>query len=81
VPEIDKMVDIALATEGVVGAQLAGAGLGGCMMVLAHKDQAPALAGSLTEHYYQPYDKPVSIMLCKPISGSGVLLQNSGYSD
>jgi len=74
VPEIDKMVDTALATDGIVGAQLAGAGLGGCMMVLAHKDQVPALAGSLTEHYYQPYDKPAAIMLCKPISGSGVLL-------
>ncbi|MBA7476011.1 Galactokinase [subsurface metagenome] len=81
VPEIDKMVDISLATNGVVGAQLAGAGLGGCMMVLAHKDQAPALVESLTEHYYRPYDKPVSIMLCKPISGSGVLLKKSGYSD
>ncbi len=81
VPEIDKMVDIALATDGIVGAQLAGAGLGGCMMVLAHKDQVTALAGSLTDHYYRPYDKPVSIMLCKPISGSGVLLKNSGYSD
>jgi N-acetylgalactosamine kinase len=81
VPEIDKMVDTALATDGVVGAQLAGAGLGGCMMVLAHKDQAPALVESLTEHYYRLYDKPVSILLCKPISGSGVLLKNSGYSD
>lgn len=74
VPEIDKMVDTALATDGIAGAQLAGAGLGGCMMVLAHKDQVPALAESLTDHYYRPYDKPVSIMLCKPISGSGVLL-------
>lgn len=81
VAEIDKMVDIALATDGIAGAQLAGAGLGGCMMVLAHKDQVPSLAESLTDHYYRPYDKPVSIMLCKPISGSGVLLKKSGYSD
>lgn len=81
VPEIDKMVDITLATDGVVGAQLAGAGLGGCMMVLAHKDQAPALAESLTEHYFRPYNKPVSMMLCRPISGSGVLLKNLSYSD
>lgn len=32
------MVDIALATPGVLGAQLCGAGLGGCMMVLAQEE-------------------------------------------
>ena len=33
-PEIDRMVDIARLVPRVLGAQLAGAGLGGCMMVL-----------------------------------------------
>ena len=70
------MVDISLRTEGVVGAQLAGAGLGGCMMVLAHKNAIPGLIENLTEEYYSPYGKPPSILLCKPIAGSGVLLAN-----
>jgi N-acetylgalactosamine kinase len=38
IPEIDRMVDIANRTPGVAGAQLAGAGLGGCMMVLVKRD-------------------------------------------
>jgi N-acetylgalactosamine kinase len=76
VPEIDHMVDISLATEGIVGAQLAGAGLGGCMMVLAHHDAIPKLEQRLIEQYYRPYDKPPAILLCQPIAGSGVLLLN-----
>jgi N-acetylgalactosamine kinase len=76
VPEIDHMVDMARATDGVAGAQLAGAGLGGCMMVLARTDALERLAGNLREQYYAPHDIPPSIMICKPIAGSGVLLMN-----
>ena len=36
-PLIDEMVDFSLTLEGVVGAQLSGAGLGGCIMVLVEK--------------------------------------------
>jgi N-acetylgalactosamine kinase len=75
VPEIDHMVDIALATEGVVGAQLAGAGLGGCMMVLARTDALPRLQEALTAQYYQPYGKTPAVLIGKPIAGSGVLMQ------
>jgi N-acetylgalactosamine kinase len=76
VSEIDRMVDLALRTEGVVGAQLAGAGLGGCMMVLAHRDAVPALIDHLAREFYAPQDKPPAVLLCSPISGSGVLLAN-----
>jgi N-acetylgalactosamine kinase len=76
VPEIDHMVDVALATDGVSGAQLAGAGLGGCMMILAHGDALGHLERNLKEQYYTPYGIPPSIMVCKPIAGSGVLLMN-----
>jgi len=78
VPEIDHMVDIALATEGVVGAQLAGAGLGGCMMVLAHKRAVQDLEDNLAAGYYEPQSRPPSILRCEPIAGSGVLLMNGG---
>jgi galactokinase len=76
VPEIDRMIDISLRTEGVVGAQLAGAGLGGCMMVLAHKDATLRLVENLTEQYYRPSGKPSTVLLCTPIAGSSVLLMN-----
>ncbi len=67
------MVDIALETEGVAGAQLAGAGLGGCMMVLARREAIPALRRALVSRYYEPEGKPPSILVCRPIAGSGLL--------
>lgn len=49
-PELDRIVDLAQRQPGVAGAQLAGAGLGGCAMVLVHKPQTDALLKTLTTH-------------------------------
>jgi N-acetylgalactosamine kinase len=73
IAEIDRMVDISLGVDGVLGAQLAGAGLGGCMMLLVHEKAIPAVSSVLGERYYRPEGKPVSILHCRPISGSSVL--------
>ena len=77
-PEIDLMVDLAMTVPGVVGAQLAGAGLGGCMMVLAHQDAVEPLVERLTAGYYAPRGLTPSVSACTPIAGSGVLLNPRG---
>ncbi len=60
--DIDRMVDIACRVDGVAGAQIAGAGLGGCIMILAHKEAVPAVRRALTKQYYQPQKlKPILI--------------------
>jgi N-acetylgalactosamine kinase len=71
------MVDISSAVPGVAGAQLAGAGLGGCMMVLARVDAVDALRAELTAKYYQPAGRPPRILLCRPVAGAGILLKKS----
>lgn len=76
-PRIDRMVDISLRTPGVMGAQLAGAGLGGCMMVLASKTAIPDLVANLTRQYYEPERLSPTILICKPIAGSGILLKRN----
>lgn len=50
IPEIDRIVDIACGLHGVEGAQLAGAGLGGCAMVLAQKDFAADIVRTLRDN-------------------------------
>ena len=71
-PEIDRMVDIADRTPGVLGAQLAGAGLGGCMMVLCEDSAIPELQRRLDELYYHPAGRPSAMMVCRPVAGSGL---------
>lgn len=73
IPEIDQMIGIALATPGVLGAQLAGAGLGGCMMVLARKNAAEAVVGRMNELYYAPRGLEPGAAAFVPIAGSCAL--------
>ncbi len=59
-PETDMIVDIARRIPGVKGAQLAGAGLGGCVMVLVEEQSCDELLEALESHdfetkrYYPP---------------------------
>ncbi len=70
---IDQLVDLADATEGVVGAQLAGAGLGGCMMILVRRDALTGLLDRLRRHFYAPRKLPPTAYVCTPVAGAGLL--------
>jgi galactokinase len=73
VPEIDRMADIALAVVGVLGAQISGAGLGGCLMVLARSDSAESVREALVREYYAPAGIRADVFACSPSAGSGVI--------
>ncbi len=62
-PELDRIVDIARKQEGVEGAQLAGAGLGGCIMVLVQKRHTAGLLATLSKH-------EISAEVFQPIAGA-----------
>ena len=70
--EIDTMVDIACSVEGVAGAQLAGAGLGGCIMMLARKDALSSVHKALVEKYYEPNKLEPAILNCITVEGAGL---------
>lgn len=50
-PELDVLIEAALATDGVLGARMTGAGFGGCVVCLATREAVPALQRQLTERY------------------------------
>ncbi len=72
-PELDLIVDVALRTEGVVGAQMAGAGLGGGVMALVRDECVAGLESALNLRYYEPRGLEPAVLACIPIAGSGVL--------
>lgn len=73
VPQIDRMVDIALSVEGVHGAQILGAGLGGCILVLVHKDYYEDLDRAMTRRYYDHIGADPEMFPCSPVAGSGLV--------
>lgn len=70
--DIDYMVDLAIRVPGVVGAQMSGAGLGGCIMVLVESDHVRDVVHCLEEKYYHPRQLKDGITVCTPVAGSGV---------
>lgn len=70
--DIDRMVDIARSVPGVAGAQIAGAGLGGCIMILARKDRVTALRRALSSQYYRPRSLMPDIINCIPAAGAAL---------
>lgn len=71
--DIDAIVDIALRTRGVEGAQIAGAGLGGCAMVLVQADHVSSLKERLDRLFYTPKGFPSGVIECIPAAGSCVV--------
>ncbi len=68
-PEVDELVDIALATPGVAGAGLVGAGMGGCVVAAVESGQAQTLIENLAEHYYRPRRLAPAAEVITPVGG------------
>ncbi len=65
-PALDRIVNFARRQLGVEGAQLAGAGLGGCIMVLVRKPHTPSLLCALANH-------SIEAKVFRPIAGACLL--------
>ncbi len=72
-PEIDYMCDLLNKEEGVLGSELAGAGLGGCVIALVEKEKANQVIQILNSKYYDKYNYVHSAQVFTPAPGSCVL--------
>jgi len=71
--QIDDLVDFAVKQEGVIGAELSGAGLGGCIIILVKKDCSEKLLKELKAYYYDKNSLPMGAQVFIPVSGSMTL--------
>jgi len=68
-PELDSLVDIAMASRGVIGAGLVGAGMGGCIVVVVENKHAQQVINNLTEQYYRPRNLPPTAEIVTAVGG------------
>ena len=71
-PRIDTLCDLMNSTEGVLGSELSGAGLGGCVLILVEKDKTQAVMDRLNKDFYDKLNLPRSAFVCRPADGSKV---------
>ena len=74
IEELDQLVDIAKQVEGVAGAGLTGAGLGGCVLVFVKEESAQDVVDAVNEQYYGPKGFPLGTEICTSVEGAGVVL-------
>ncbi|MBR1870039.1 MAG: NTP transferase domain-containing protein [Bacteroidales bacterium] len=70
---IDALCDLLNATPGVLGSQIVGAGLGGCIVALVEKSAAPSVQDVLEKGYYDKFGYPHSANVFVPSSGSAAI--------
>jgi N-acetylgalactosamine kinase len=69
--ELDEMVDIARSIEGVAAAGLIGAGLGGCMLVMAADEVVDEVIDTMHSKYFTSRSLEPFAEVCVPVAGAG----------
>ena len=71
-PRIDSLCALLDRTPGVLGSELAGAGLGGCVLALVEADRAEAVLDTLAREFYAPLGASPAAFVCAPAHGAAV---------
>ena len=72
-PEIDYLCDLLNKTEGVLGSEIVGAGLGGCVIALIEKECANSIIDVVNRDYYDKYGFTHAANVYSASSGSSVI--------
>jgi galactokinase len=71
IPELDTLVEIARATDGVVAARMTGGGFGGCTVNLVRTDAAEAAAAAMVERYDRQTGRSARAWVSRAGDGAG----------
>jgi galactokinase len=72
-PELDALVEAAIAVPGCYGARLTGAGFGGCVIAIADRVVADALIGRVTEAYRDRCGRETHALVSRASAGARVV--------
>jgi galactokinase len=72
-PELDFLVDTALAIDGVLGSRMTGGGFGGCTVTMVRAEAAPQFAEQIARAYEGRFGVTPRIYPCRPSAGAGEL--------
>ncbi len=71
--KIDYLCDLLNSTDGVLGSELVGAGLGGCVVALVEKSKAEEIVSVINEKYYDKFGFEKGANICSASYGSKVI--------
>jgi galactokinase len=72
-PELDALVGIARATDGVVAARLTGAGFGGCTVNLVRRERTAAFRAAVEGEYPARTGLRPTVYEVEPVDGAGLV--------
>jgi galactokinase len=70
-PELDLMVDLAMAQPGVFGSRMTGGGFGGSSVSLVARVRTTAVVEALRTGYARETGKTPDVWVCRPSAGAG----------
>lgn len=71
--QIDYLCDLLNGMDGVLGSEIVGAGLGGCVIALVEKTKAPKIIAAINKEYYDKYGYEHGSFVCNSSCGSVVV--------
>jgi galactokinase len=71
-PELDAMVDVALATPGVVAARMTGAGFGGCTVNLVRREAVSTFREAVERDYPERTGRQPRVLVVEAADGAGL---------
>ena len=71
--QIDVLSDLLNGADGVLGSEIVGAGLGGCVIALVERDKAESIIETVNERYYKIYGYENGANVFTSACGSSVL--------
>jgi len=76
-PELDTLVDLAVAEPGCAGARLTGAGFGGCAIALVEEGSVERVMSSVEAGYEARTRRSTNAFVCRPSAGAELILEST----